>query len=133
MNANQQALWSAIADQFWSALDQGNIDDAMACCLPSMTSWHNFDQKLLNADEAAAGLRAFVASSDERATTNVRRDFFADGFAQQHLLTVRMKHDGKRRAWQVCVLMRFQNEKIASIDEYIDRAGSFNPDAAPTT
>jgi len=117
----------AIANRFWHALDKGDVQEAVACYLPSATVWHNFDQKPMNVAESEAAHRAFVGSFVERSTTQVRREFFEDGFVQQHILIVRMNSDGARRAWAICVLMRFRDGKIASIAEYIDRAGSFSP------
>jgi ketosteroid isomerase-like protein len=129
MNARQQQdEWVAVADRFWGALDKGNVEEAVACYLPSATTWHNFDQKSMTVAEAEAAHRAYVGSFFERSTTEVRRDFFEDGFVQQHVLIVRMKPNGPRRAWAICVMMRFKDGKIASIAEYIDRAGSFSCD-----
>jgi mannose-6-phosphate isomerase-like protein (cupin superfamily)/ketosteroid isomerase-like protein len=122
--------WAAIADRFWSALDQGNVDEAIACCLPSATIWHCFDQQRLTLAAAAAAFRGFVGAFVERTTTEIQRTFFADGLLQQHVLIVRARHGGPRQAWAVCVRMRFRDGQIASIEEYIDRAGSYDPDAA---
>jgi ketosteroid isomerase-like protein len=124
----QQDEWVAVADRFWDALDQGNVEEAVACYAPSSTTWHNFDQKSMDVAESETALRAFVDRFCERSTTQVGRDFFEDGFVQRHVLIVRMKPNSPRRAWAVCALMRFRDGKIASIAEYIDRAGSFSPD-----
>jgi hypothetical protein len=121
----QQDEWVAVADRFWDALDRGSVEEAVACYLPSATIWHNFDQKSMNVAASKAAHDAFVAAFSERSTTQVRRDFFEDGFVQQHVLIVRTKPNSPRRAWAVCALMRFKHGKIASIAEYIDRAGSF--------
>jgi hypothetical protein len=123
-----ESQWLAAADQFWLALDEGKVDKAIDCCLPTATTWHNFDRRLLNLAESASAWRAFVSAFVERSTTDVRRDFFSDGLVQQHLLQVRTKPDTPRMAWAVCVVMRFNGDKITSLAEYIDRSSAFDPD-----
>lgn len=118
-----------VADRFWKSLDAGNVDDAVACCHPSATTWHNFDQKLTNLEQSRAGWLGYVAAFSERATTNIRRHSLGNGFFQQHTLEVRQAVNGPQKAWEVCVIMRFKDGLISSIEEYIDRAGSFTVSA----
>jgi ketosteroid isomerase-like protein len=120
--------WAALSDRFWAALDRGDVEAALDCCLPEATVWHNFDRKQLSGAALEASYRGYINGTHERNVTLLRRDFFSDGFSQQHQLTLRSRPDAPRRAWSVCVLMRFRNGKIASIAEYLDRNGLFDPD-----
>jgi len=125
---DSQAKWTQVADRFWNALDFGNLDEAVTCCHPEATTWHNFDQKLTNLEQSKAGWGGYIAAFSERATTKIHRNFIGDGFFQQHTLIVR-RADGSQKAWDVCVIMRFKDGLIASLEEYIDRAGAYTPAA----
>jgi hypothetical protein len=128
VSISAKSTWIATADQFWLALDEGDVEKALRCCVPTATSWHNFDRMELDLKQSAIGWRGFVDAFVERSTTQVRRDFFADGVVQQHVLKVRAKPGVPRMAWAVCVVMRFSGDKIASLTEYIERSSAFDPD-----
>jgi ketosteroid isomerase-like protein/mannose-6-phosphate isomerase-like protein (cupin superfamily) len=127
-SGDSQAKWTEVADRFWNALDLGNLEGAVACCHSSTTTWHNFDQKTMTLEESKAGWGGYIAAFDERATIKVRRNFIGDGFFQQHTLKVRLAN-GAQKAWDACVIMRFKDGLITSIEEYIDRAGAYAPAA----
>ena len=127
MSKQDTKILDAVADRFWAALDQGYMDEVMACCLPSITTWHNFDQKFQNFAETQASLSDFVAKSKLRNTRDIQREYFPDGFVQEHILEVQFKSDAPPIAWHVCVLMRFKDGKISTLREYIAPQNSFTP------
>ncbi|WP_373077494.1 nuclear transport factor 2 family protein [Zhongshania sp.] len=127
MSEQTQAILDAVADRFWTALDKGNMDEVMACCLPSATTWHNFDQKLQDFAETKASLSGFVENSISRHTRDIQREYFSDGFVQEHILEVQFKPESPKVAWHICVLMRFKDGKINSLREYIAPQASFTP------
>ena len=86
--------------------------------------WHCFDSIALDRAGAAAAWAEFVESFPERSFTNVRRQPTSQGYVQQHVMTIRTR-DGRRMAWEVCVVVVMAGERIRRLDEYLDRAGSF--------
>tara|TARA_R110001592_G_scaffold260403_1_gene524933 strand:- start:29548 stop:29931 length:384 start_codon:yes stop_codon:yes gene_type:complete len=127
MSEQTKETLDAVANRFWTALDQGNMDEVMSCCLPSVTTWHNFDQKFQNFAETKASLSSFVENSISRNTRDIQREYFPDGFVQEHILEVQFKADAPKIAWHVCVLMRFKDGKLSTLREYIAPQGSFTP------
>ena len=61
-------------------------------------------------------IRGFAESAEELG--------FGSLFVQQHLFVVR-DSSGSRRAWPVCLIVRLEKGRILRIEEYVDRAGSF--------
>ncbi|HEX7875293.1 MAG TPA: nuclear transport factor 2 family protein [Sphingobium sp.] len=120
-------------DRLFDALARGDVDGAVATLTPDARVWHGFDGIAHDREAIARDWTGFVGAFPERFVTDIRRQTTADGLVQQHLMVVRTAQ-GRRMAWAVCVVVRLEGDRIARLDEYIDRAGSFAiADDAPLT
>jgi ketosteroid isomerase-like protein len=128
MGAEAPALASrpgaAAIDAFFAALSRGDIAAARTCCTEDVRIWHGFDRLEQDLDQAAEGWTRFIATFPERDFVDVRRSATSNGYVQQHLM-VASTPGGPRLAWPVCVLVRVRDGRIARLDEYMDRAGSY--------
>lgn len=116
----------AVIDRMLAALSSGDLSMAADCFTPDARIWHSFDRIVHDLDGIMAEWEALVANFPERNFVDVRRQPTPEGFVQQHLMTGTTA-SGARRAWPVCIVLRMENGRIARLDEYIDRAGSFEP------
>ena len=116
-----------VVDRLWSALAQGDVDAACDCLTPEARVWHCFDRDAQDVETTRQACTAFVAAFPERSFTGFRRQATEGGCVQQQTMIVRTR-DGARKAWPVCIVVRIEDGRIARLDEYVDRAGSFNPD-----
>lgn len=117
-------------DQMFEALARGDIAAARATCTPDARIWHSYDRVALDLDGIAEQWAALVAGTAERGISDVRRQPTPDGLVQQHLFYIRPA-GGARKIWPVCVVARIEGGRIARLDEYIDRAGSYASDEEP--
>ena len=111
-------------DILFDGLGAGDVEAAMAALSNDAEVWHCFDRIAHDRAGAAAAWSEFVASFPERAFTDIRRQPTSQGYVQQHVMTTRTR-DGRRMAWEVCVVVVMAGERIRRLDEYLDRAGSF--------
>jgi ketosteroid isomerase-like protein len=128
MGAEQRASGSqdagAALDELYAGLSRGDIAAAQSCCTEDVRIWHSFDRTEIDLAEAKRGWEQFVAAFPERDFVDVRRTPIADGFVQQHLMVARTQA-GARLAWPICIVVRMREERIARLDEYMDRASSY--------
>jgi len=118
--------------RLYDALSRGDIAAARACCAPDVRFWHCFDGIAQDLDGAAQGWEGLVAHTVARQSEDVRSVPTAEGLVQQFVFVVRTLA-GERKAWPVCVVVKFKDGLITRLDEYIDRAGSFDPGEGPVT
>jgi len=118
--------------RLYDALSRGDIAAARACCAPDVRFWHCFDGIAQDLDGAAQGWEGLVAHTAARQSEDVRSVPTADGLVQQFVFVVRTPA-GERKAWPVCVVVKIKDGLITRLDEYIDRAGSFDPGEGPVT
>ncbi len=117
----------AVVDRLFRALEEGDLDAARACLASDAVVWHGFDRKAHDLASITEDWRQLVANFPSRAFVDVRRQATATGLVQQQLMVVTAR-DGRRMAWPVCMVIRLEGERIARLDEYIDRAGFFVPE-----
>jgi ketosteroid isomerase-like protein len=113
-----------VIDRMYAGLAAGDVKAALACFTPDAVIWHGFDRIKMSLAEAAPGWEAMISHFPERFATNVRCQPTPTGFVQQHEWHVRTA-DGKSLAWPLCIVVEIRDGLIARLDEYIDRAGSF--------
>ena len=121
------AAAGAVIERAFTALAAGDLEAARACFT---LVWHGFDGVARDVDETMKDWTGLVAAFEERFITDIRRQPTPDGFVQQHLFVMR-PNGGQRRAWPVCIVVKIADGRIARLDEYIDRAGSFAPAGDP--
>lgn len=114
-------------DRMYAALAAGDVAAVKACFVPEARVWHSFDRIEQDLDAAAASWTALIAHSQARGIADIRCRQTADGLVQQHVFVLQLP-SGERKAWPVCLVVTLDGDRIARIDEYIDRAGSFTPD-----
>lgn len=117
-----------VIDRMFAALAAGEVEPALACLSDDAKVWHGFDG--LAHDKAAmrAQYQGLVDAFPARDFVDVRRQPTPTGFVQQHVMTATTS-TGQRKAWPACVIVRIENGLITRLDEYIDRAGTFEPPA----
>ena len=119
-----------VIERAYAALATGDLVAARACFTPDAKVWHGFDRLVRDLDETMQDWEGMLATFPERGIDDVRRERTENGFVQRHLFVVRLAN-GERRAWPLCIVVRIEDERIARIDEYVDRAGSFTPPDGP--
>jgi ketosteroid isomerase-like protein len=114
-----------IIEDAYGAMQRGDLVAARACFAPEAVVWHNFDRLDRNLDETMADWEGMITAFPERGLEQVSRVRTESGsYVQQHLFVVR-DAKGSRRAWPICLIVRIEEERIVRIEEYVDRAGSF--------
>jgi ketosteroid isomerase-like protein len=120
-----------VIDRFYEALTRGDVAGARACVTADLTVWHSFDRIAIGLEEAVAGWEDMVAGFPERSFVDVRRSPVPGGWVQRQQMMGRTA-SGTQVAWPVCLFVTLRDRLISRIDEYIDRAGRYEP-AGDTT
>ncbi|MEZ5736441.1 MAG: nuclear transport factor 2 family protein [Novosphingobium sp.] len=110
----------------YESLGRGDVDAAWACLTDDASIWHSFDCVAHDRAAMREQWEATVKAFPEQALADVRRQPIENGFVQQHVWSVKSA-TGERKAWPCCIFVRIEGGRIARLDEYIDRAGSFEP------
>lgn len=111
-------------DRFYAAMAKGDIEATRACLTPQARIWHGFDGLAQDVDASAAIWEQLFADTVERGVADVRRQSIEGGFLQRHMFVAKTRA-GARMAWPCCLIVQMEGDRIARIDEYMDRAGSF--------
>lgn len=117
-----------VIDRLFGALAGGDVEAAVACFADGAKVWHCFDCIAHDKPAMREQWQVLVANFPERDFVDVRRQPIPGGFVQQHVMTATTASDA-RKAWPTCIVVRVENGLIARLDEYIDRAGAFDPGA----
>lgn len=117
----------SIIEYMYAALGRGDVDAAIACYTPDARIWHSFDGVAHDLDAIRSQWEAMKPAFPEQHLADIRREPIPGGFVQRQLWVVRTA-SGERKAWPVCIFFAIRDGRIARLDEYIDRAGSFVPD-----
>jgi len=115
-----------VIDRLFGALADGDVDVAVACFADEAKVWHCFDCIAHDKPAMREQWQALVDNFPERDFVDVRRQPIPGGFVQQHVMTATTA-SGANKAWPTCIVVRVENGLIARLDEYIDRAGAFDP------
>jgi ketosteroid isomerase-like protein len=103
------------------AAESGQGEEVAANFAPEAVIWHNTDEVTLTMTENFPPLVAFMTRVPERRSEDLRVTEFAGGFILQHRI-VGTTDDGEPFALPSCAVMRVQDGKIVSLDEYFDSA-----------
>ncbi len=118
--------------RLYDALSRGDVEAARACFAPHALLWHNFDRVAQDLDTAAQGWQGMIAHTKSRFAEDIRSQPTTDGSVTQFVFGVQTLN-GERKAWALCVLVKINDGLITRLDEYIDRAGSFEQADGPVT
>ena len=111
----------ALAQRFFDAVEQGDIDAVHGCYAPEAKIWHNTDDTEQSRDDNARTLRGFVRLISNRVYANRRLQVFEGGFVQQHELTG-VRADGAAVRLTACIVCQVADGRITRLDEYFDSA-----------
>lgn len=109
----------ALAERFFRAIETGDLEGIRACYAPDAVIWHNNDRLDETREQNAATLTAFIGSSRSRRYLVSRRETFAGGFFQQHVL-VAESMSGETVELPACVVCTVDHGVITRLDEYFD-------------
>lgn len=109
-----------LATRFFAAIEAGDSDAVRACMTPDAAIWHNTDGVEQTVDQVMNVLGFLAANVDGLRYDEVRRDVFADGFVEQHVLRGTL---GNGRAVDIpaCIVAKVVDGVIVRIDEYLDQ------------
>lgn len=120
-------------DRLFAAFASGDLDGTREAFTTDARIWHNFDGIAHDRESVLRDWAGMFTTFPHRAIHDIRRQATETGFVQQHM-TVMTSASGKTFAWPTCIVFRIEDDRIARLDEYIDRAGSFAlEDGMPTT
>lgn len=123
-----EAQTAGVLDRLFGALSAGDVDEAVACLTSDAVVWHGFDQVEQDVAAVTAGWRQMLVSFPRRSFVDVRRSAVPGGWVQRHQM-IATTASGTRMAWPICLFATLASDgRIARLDEYIDRAGSYQPD-----
>ncbi|QIL74204.1 nuclear transport factor 2 family protein (plasmid) [Diaphorobacter sp. HDW4B] len=119
----QQALQTqirAVAERFFTAIEQADIETVRDCYARDAVIWHNIDDKEKSRDENIVALKAMVGRIHDRRYEQRRLHVFESGFVQQHVLKGTRTFDGRAVALTACIVCEVLDGKITRLDEYLD-------------
>lgn len=118
MAAGEQAVLH-LADRFMDALERCDVDAVRAIYASDAKLWHNFDQKLQSVEENIKTLEWLHATLKDVEYHIVRRELIPGGYYQQHILRGTLE-SGEAFAMPACAIIKVEDGKIVSLDEYLD-------------
>ena len=111
----------SLADRFVTAVEAGDIDAVRECYATDAVIWHNTDRVEQSVDENLRVLGWMARKLPDRRYRVGRRETFADGFVQQHVLEAPLPGGGEWRM-DACLVVRVEAGRIIRLDEYMDSA-----------
>ncbi len=119
MTQGQQHL--ELAERFFRAIEDGDIEAVAAAYDPAAPIWHNHDCREQSVAENLAVLEGFIHGSLARRYRVIARHALDDGFVQQHVLEAE-SHHGNIYTLPACIVCRVRAGRIVRLDEYFDSA-----------
>jgi len=111
----------ALGERYMQAVSDCDIDAVRDIYAPDARIWHNFDQALQSVDDNIKTLQWMHGKLSELEYDIVRREPIPGGFYQQHVLRGKLA-SGAEFAMPACAIVKIENGKIVSLDEYLDTA-----------
>ena len=116
MTPQAETIANKVADAIASR-DVGKVDRLYH---PDVVIWHAATGQVVSRSDALAMSAAVFAATSELGYRNVRRHPIENGFIQQHQLVGRLANGTQTPAVEICMVIRFRDDKIISIEEYFD-------------
>lgn len=110
----------ALANRFFNAIEQGDLQTVAACYATNAIIWHNIDGCEKSRGENIAALTQMIQRIDARRYVARRLHLLDNGFVQQHVLQGRRTLDGQAVELSACIVCEVANGQITRLDEYID-------------
>ncbi len=111
-----------VANRLFSAIERGDYEAVEHLWAEDVAVWHSGDQADNDRVRALKVIRWFIRTTTKRDYEILDRQFFDDGFVQQHVL----RADGSNGAsitLRVCIVIKIDTDGlIVRIDEYFDPA-----------
>lgn len=107
-----------IAQQFFAAIEAGDMDQIRALYAPDARIWHNTDGISQTVEENLKVLGWLIRSVPVRRYRVIRLDALPDGFVQRHVLELRTPNG--QCDIPACIVALVRDGMIARIDEYLD-------------
>jgi len=111
-----ETIANRVADAITSR-DVGKVDELYH---PDVVVWHAATGQVVSRSDALAMSAAVFAATSELGYRNVRRHPIENGFIQQHQLVGRLANGAQIPPVEVCMVIKFRDDKIISTEEYFD-------------
>ncbi|MCC2602493.1 nuclear transport factor 2 family protein [Sphingopyxis yananensis] len=111
-----------LAQRFFDAIEDGDIDTMRASFTPDAVIWHNSDERDTTVEQTAVVLTGMVARIKNRKYADRRLQIFEGGFVQQHVLTGNRLFDDGAVRLPCAIICQVKHGKITRLDEYFDSA-----------
>jgi ketosteroid isomerase-like protein len=111
-----ETIANKVADAMTSR-DVGKLDRLFH---PDVVVWHAATGQVVSRSDALAMSAAVFAATSELGYRNVRRHPIENGFIQQHQLVGRLANGTQIPPVEVCMGIKFRDDKIISTEEYFD-------------
>jgi ketosteroid isomerase-like protein len=113
---------ASVADRLFAKIEAGDVNGVAAMWAENVSVWHTGDQSPSEKAHAIRVIEWFVSATADRQYDVLDRQYFGDGFVQQHVLSG-SAHNGKPYSLRVAIVIRVGSDGlITRIDEYLDPA-----------
>lgn len=111
----------AIADEFFTAIENGDVATLNRLYADSAGIWHNFDGIRQSKAEGVQTLAQFASAAESKYVLE-ERFVVGDRVIQRHNIHVRMKETGATNIIPVAIFLTIRDGKVTEIYEYLDSA-----------
>lgn len=118
----------ALADSFFDALEQNDIETVRWIYAPTMRFWINLTGEEKSGEQSIETLIAGKERARRRTYNDRQYATFKGGFLARYTINI-VLHDGKTKALSACIVVRCNaHGQFTRIDEYLD-SGRMSPRA----
>lgn len=110
----------AVANRFFNAIEDADIDTMYDTMAPNGVVWHNYDEIVVDREFTKQLLSGLVRRIDNVKYGDRRVIVYPGGFTQMHVMTGTRKHDGVPVRLPAALICKVENDKITRIDDYLD-------------
>jgi ketosteroid isomerase-like protein len=119
---NLRSTVAEVADRLFAAIESGDADTVEKMWDDDVLVWKSAEPEDQVKTRALRVIFWFMGTTAERRYEILDRQFFDDGFVQQHILHATSRKGGSI-ALRVCIVIKLgANGLITKIDEYFDPA-----------
>ena len=119
---NLRSTVAEVADRLFAAIESGDADTVEKMWDDDVLVWKSAEPEDQVKTRALRVIFWFMETTTERRYEILDRQFFHDGFVQQHILHATSRKGGSI-ALRVCIVIKLgANGLITKIDEYFDPA-----------